>query len=109
MNLLPPLPSSYVPYIKASGSFECPTRDDTEPGYVVLWGFDEILQSNSEVEIEKYAPGFIAFGGDGGGELLAFDADGVVYMLPMIGMESDCAMRIAETFEELEGRLEISN
>lgn len=32
---------------------------------------------------------------------------GAVFMLPMIGMEPDCAIRIAEDFQELVSRLEI--
>jgi hypothetical protein len=107
--MLPSLPSAHIEYIKATGPSECFIRDDAEPGYVVLWALDEILKSNSEVEIEKYAPGFIAFGGNGGGELLVFDAIGAVFMLPMIGMEPDCAIRVAETFEELVSRFEVSS
>lgn len=108
VNLLPSLPSCHVAYIRTTGPFECFTSDDAEPGYVSLWALDEISKSNSEIEIEAYAPGFIAFGGDGGGELLVFDANGAVFMLPMIGMAPDCAIRIAESFEEFVGRFEVS-
>lgn len=107
--MLPSLPSGYSEYVKATGPSECFTHDDVEPGYVVLWALDEISKNNSEVEIETYAPGFIAFGGNGGGELLVFDTTGAVFMLPMIGMEPDCAIRVAETFEELVGRFEVSS
>lgn len=107
--MLPSLPSAHVEYIRSKGPFECFTSDDAEPGYVVLWALDDISRSNSEVEIEKYAPGFIAFGGNGGGELLVFDSTGAVFMLPMIGMEPDCAIRVAETFEELISRFEVSS
>jgi len=106
-NLLPSLPLGYVEYVKTTGPFECFTRDDAEPGYVVLWAFDDISKRNSEAEIEIYAPGFVAFGGDGGGEFLVFDSAGAVFMLPMIGMEPDCAMPVAETFEELAGRFDV--
>lgn len=105
--MLPSLPSAHVEYIKATGPFECCTRDDSEPGYVVLWAIDEISKNNSEVEIETYAPGFIAFCGNGGGELLVFDSTGAVFMLPMIGMEPNCAIRVAETFEDLVSQFEV--
>ena len=107
VNLLPSIPLDYIEYIKATGPYECLTRDDAEPSYVVLWPFEEIAKNNSDVEIETYAPGFVAFGGDGGGELLVFDTTGAVFMLPMIGMEPDCAIRIAENFKELVDRAAI--
>lgn len=105
--MLPHIPQDYVDYIKSTGPFECLTQERAKPGYVALWDFDEIAKINAEVEIEMYAPGFIAFGGDGGGELLAFDGTGAVFMLPMVGMEPSCAIRIAENFQELVNRLEI--
>ena len=73
----------------------------------MLWSFDEIAKNNSDIEIESYASGFIAFGGDGGGELLAFDGLGAIFMLPMIGMDSDCAIRVAENFQELLNRMDL--
>jgi hypothetical protein len=99
------MPDRYVEYIKDTGPIECCTHDDAEPGYVVLWAFDVIAKNNSDIEIETYAPGFIGFGGDGGGELLAFDGTGAVFILPLIGMEPDCAIRVAETFQELLSRM----
>ena len=107
--MLPPIPNDYVDYIKETGPFECDTYDDAKPGYVVLWAFGEIAKSNSDLEIETYAPGFVAFGGNGGGELLVFDKTGAVFMLPMIGMAPDCAIRIAENFQELTTRMDFSD
>lgn len=104
--MLPSIPNDYVDYIQDTGPFECCTYEDTEPGCVVLWSFGDIAKINSQIDIETCAPGFIAFGGDGGGELLAFDGAGAVFMLPMIGLEADCAMRIAENFQELLSRLD---
>ena len=107
VNLLPSIPNDYVEYIKATGAYECNTHEDAQPGYAVLWSFEEIAQGNSDIEIETYAPGFIAFGGDGGGELLVFDGTGAIFMLPMVGMQPDCAIRIAENFQELVSRFDI--
>lgn len=104
--MLPSLPSDYIEYIKDTGGFECPTYGESEPGYAVLWSFDEIGQCNADVEIEEFAPGFVAFGGDGGGELLVFDSTGAIFKLPMIGMKPDTAIRIAENFQELISRLD---
>ena len=105
--MLPSIPLDYADYIKAKGPFECLTHDEAEPGYVVLWSLEEIPKNNADVEIEVYAPGFVAFGGNGGGELLVFDRAGAVFMLPMIGMEPITAIRIADNFQELLSRFEI--
>jgi hypothetical protein len=104
--MLPSVPRQYSDYLAAHGVFEGLTADGTRPGYVALWPLDEIQRNNVDVEIEVYAPGFLAFGGDGGGELLAFDHAGAVFMLPMIGMAPDCATRIADSFSDLATRFE---
>jgi hypothetical protein len=59
---------------------------------------EEIPEHNRDIDVEALAPGFIAFAGNGGGEVLTFDTSGIVYMLPMIGMASDCAIRVADNF-----------
>ncbi|WP_288393280.1 hypothetical protein [uncultured Herbaspirillum sp.] len=86
-NMLPSIPSSYYDYIQENGLFEGFTVDEARPGYIILWAKDEIPGSNSDIEIETYAPGFVAFAGDGGGEVLVFDEQGAVYMLPLIGID----------------------
>jgi hypothetical protein len=77
--------------------FEGFTRNDN-PGYVELWSIEDIPHENTAIEIDVYAPGFLAFAGNGGGEVLAFDAGGVVYMIPSIGMEAQHAIKIADSF-----------
>lgn len=98
--MLPSIPSSYRNYIQEHGLFEGFTVDEAAPGYVILWAMDEIAGSNLDIEIETYAPGFLAFAGNGGGEVLAFDEQGRVYMLPLIGMDSEVAIRIADSFPD---------
>ena len=101
-----PLPSDYLAYMQHREPWEGFTREGSEPGYVVLWSLAQIEEFNADVEIRQFAPGFIGFGGNGGGDLLAFDSSGAVFMLPMIGLAPDEAIRIANTFNELVGRLE---
>lgn len=60
-----------------------------------------ISTTSAELEVEAYAPGFVAFAGNGGGEIYAFDKAGAVFMLPMIGMESEAAIKVADDFLEL--------
>lgn len=98
------IPSDYIKYTQERGCFEGFTIDEAEPGYVELWSLEAIPGNNRDIEIEKYAAGFVAFAGNGGGEVLAFDAAGVVYMLPLIGMDADCAIRVADDFRSLEKR-----
>ncbi|AOK56542.1 hypothetical protein WT15_20230 [Burkholderia stagnalis] len=105
--MLPPVPQAYLDYLGSHGVFEGLTLDEAPPGYVALWPVDKIADYNSDFEIETYAPGFVAFGGDGGGELLEFDVAGAVFMLPMIGVEPQYATHIAESFQELAMRFDV--
>lgn len=104
--MLPTIPAEYEAFLAAHGAFEGFTTGEGQPGYVALWRLDEIAGNNSEIEIQEYAPGFVAFAGDGGGEVLAFDASGAVFMLPLVGMEPSCAIKVAGSFRELEARFE---
>lgn len=98
------IPLEYIDYINANGLFEGETIDDAEPGYIELWAPDAIHSENESIEIKIFAPGFVAFAGNGGGEVLAFDAAGTVYMLPLIGMAPEYAQLIAENFKSLSER-----
>jgi len=102
--MLPEIPKEYFEYIKAHGAFEGFTTDDSEPGFIELWAPEAIAPNNRDIEIESLAPGFIAFAGNGGGEVLAFDASGAIHMLPLIGIELDCAIKVADDFASLVGR-----
>jgi hypothetical protein len=104
--MAPDIPAEYVHFIALHGAFEGFTVNNEVPGYVVLWPLEEIEQNNADIEIQTYAPGFIAFAGNGGGEVLAFNATGEIYMLPLIGMEVDCAIKVAGSFVELAARFE---
>ena len=100
------LPLEYKQYIQVNGQFEGFTSG--EPGYIQLWKIEDLPTINSEIFIEERAPGYLAFASDGGNEVLAFDELGVIYKLPMIGMESRYAIKIAGSFSELAGRFECS-
>ena len=96
-----PLPSIYRDFIDTNGLFEGFISLAGEEQYVILWGEDEVATSNTEMEVGVYAPGFVAFAGNGGGEIYAFDEAGAVFMLPMIGMEPGAAFKVADDFLEL--------
>lgn len=94
------LPAVYRAFIDTNGLFEGLFATAHEERYVILWGEDEVASANAEIEVDVYAPGYVAFGGNGGGEVYAFDATGSVFMLPMIGMEPAAAIHVAENFLE---------
>jgi len=94
------LPAMYRDFINTNGLFEGFTVAADAEHYVVLWSEDEVASANAEIEVPVYAPGFVAFAGNGGGEVFAFDDTGAVVMLPMIGMTPEVAIRVASDFSE---------
>jgi hypothetical protein len=100
------LPSDYVEYLENGGAIEAFVTPASAPGYMVLWPVEEIEEMNADYEFATYAPGFLGFGTNGGGEILAFDAKGAVYMLPAIGLEPKYATLLAATWKEFELMIE---
>jgi hypothetical protein len=97
------LPEDYFAYLEGVGVSE--TATDGDPGYFQLWHPDEIEEINQKIGVTERVPSFLAFGSDGGGELLAFDNQGAVFMLPMVGMEARYARKIADSWSEIEKRI----
>jgi hypothetical protein len=91
----------YRDFIDNNGLFEGFVSVAGEEQCIVLWGEDEEAASNAEMEVGVYAPGFVAFAANGGGEIYAVDEDDAVFMLPMIGMEPSAAIKLADDFLEL--------
>ena len=59
---------------------------------------------NREYEVEKYAPGILLFGSDGGGDGYGFDtrsADMPIVCVPFIGMAHRYAKPVAKDFPSL--------
>jgi hypothetical protein len=100
------VPDNLKHFIAERGLFEGFTRNDS-PGYVELWSIEDIPQQNKAIQIDVYAPGFLAFAGNGGGEVLAFDATGTVYMLPLIGMGPEQAIKVADSFAQFAETFEL--
>ena len=70
--------------------------------YIEIWPIDEVVQSNHDMDVVTYAPGLIAFGGDGGNELYGFDTRteaGTIVQVPMIGLDWADAWPIATSFD----------
>ena len=98
------IPEEYRRFVEVNGLFEGFTTGDAE--YVALWAPSEISRNNADINISEYAPGFLAFASDGGGEVFAFDVTGTVFMLPLIGMESRYAEKVANSFLEFAARFQ---
>jgi hypothetical protein len=99
------VPLDYLTYLRSdSPTFGEVTSDDFDR-YFDLWPESEIEQFNTEYEVPKLAPGFLAFATNGGGELYAFNAAGQIFELPCIGMEARYASLLAESWSEFEARI----
>jgi len=99
----PTLPDEYFSYLSLHNGGEGPLG--VEPGWFILWPAEEALVATAEYQMSKYLPGYMAFGGNGGGELFVFPiqpATGAmpVYMVPAIGMEPAVLIEVASTFGE---------
>src|SRR5437764_6384968 len=93
------LPPEYLDYPRSGGTATAfLTRDF--PSYMQLWPLDKINEYNLSYGVTECAPGFVCFGSNGGGELLAFDQGGAVYCLPAIGIEPKSAVRVADSWSE---------
>src|SRR5690349_2331702 len=68
-NLGVALPRDYLDFLRQHNGGEGFVGDN----YVVFWRAEELADFNREYEVEKYAPGIIMFGSDGGGEGYGFD------------------------------------
>ncbi|MEZ5472621.1 MAG: SMI1/KNR4 family protein [Marinicella sp.] len=95
------LPKDYTDYLAQTEVFFGET-DFEFGGYFELEPLENIEEFNKDIQTGIYAPGFIAFGSDGGGEILAFDKSGKIYLLPLIGMSLNDAILIASSWHEFE-------
>ncbi|MDH5434787.1 MAG: SMI1/KNR4 family protein [Gammaproteobacteria bacterium] len=71
-----------------------------DPLWYIIWEPENIDSYNADYEVPKYAPEFIAFGDNGGGEILATNESGAIYTIPAIGMESKYANKVAGSMDE---------
>ena len=94
------LPSDYLDFLRQHNGGEGFIGDN----YIVFWRAEKLADFNREVEVDKYAPGILLFGGDGGGEGYGFDtqAEGMpIVRIPLIGMERQYATPVARNFSDL--------
>jgi hypothetical protein len=92
------LPDDFIDYLR-SDEPKFGDRDEFPVGFE-LWEEADLETFNVEYEVPNYAAGFFGFGSDGGGEMLAFGPDGKIYALPFIGMASEAATFIADSWSD---------
>ncbi|MBV6499103.1 MAG: hypothetical protein CJBNEKGG_01553 [Prosthecobacter sp.] len=96
------LPEDYLAFLLQSNGGE--GELGIQPGWFRIWQAEEVIQAGLEHEVPKYAPGFFTFGGNGGGELLAFDTRSgtpwPVVALPCIGLDAKEAIPVAPNFKD---------
>ena len=77
--------------------------------YLQLWSCEEIIEYNKGNEVQKYMPGFLMFGSDGGGETFTLDCTKTppaVVLLPAIGFDYESVVPVAGNFLEFLVRLQ---
>lgn len=77
-----------------------------EPEWYVLWQPEELEEFNRDYQITEYAPGFLTFGGNGGGELLVVNEAEEVFYMPSIGIAPESAIKIANSLQEFKGYMQ---
>lgn len=101
------LPNDYLNFLSHSNGGE--GELGVQPGWFQLWEAENVIQFGVDYEVPKYAPGFFAFGSNGGGEILAFDirndAGRPIVALPCIGLEPDEAMLVAANFADFAAQM----
>lgn len=98
------LPEEYVRYCAGDGPKEGGLS--VQPLWFQLWPAGQVEQLNREYRVAEFAPGFLGFGSNGSGELLAFDATGRVFMIPLVGMSAEDARPVADSWSELLEKME---
>lgn len=98
-NLGIKFPNDYIDFVLFSDGAEGEIGND----YLEIWSVEELLQSNEDMQLNLFVPGLVAFGGDGGNELFAFDTRFeriTIVQIPMVGMTLKDAWACGSSFEE---------
>lgn len=98
------LPADYVQFLLRHDGGEGFIGEN----YIIFWKAEELIKFNHEYEVERYAPGILLFGSNGGGEGYGFDLlnGGMpVVRVPFIGMDRRHVKLIANSFTEMFNKL----
>ncbi|WP_244508374.1 SMI1/KNR4 family protein [Mesorhizobium sp. LCM 4577] len=98
------LPKDYTDFLREHNGGEGFVHDN----YVVFFKAEELADFNREYEVEKYAPGILLFGSNGGGEGYGFDTQDPnmsIVRVPFVGMNRKLALKTARNIADLFSRL----
>jgi hypothetical protein len=101
-SIFPGLPDTYLAQVREDDSAEGDLA--VEPGWIALWPAADVARHNAGYRVSELLPGFLGFGSNGSGELLAFDTRAHpwrVCMIPFVPMNESEAVEIAPDFETL--------
>jgi len=93
------LPVDYVEFLKFANGGE----GFVGKHYVILWHIEDLASMNESYEVQKYVPGLLIFGSDGGGEAYGFDTripQWPIVQMPFIGMKWDVAQPMGASFSQ---------
>jgi hypothetical protein len=92
------LPDEYVAFLRVTNGGEgCIGKNE----YAIFWKAEELAPLNRVYKVQKYAPGFLIFGGNGGGEAYGFDTRTEAWPIvrsPFAGISWTEARPIGESF-----------
>jgi hypothetical protein len=92
------LPVEYVGFLKVTNGGDGFVG---EKEYVIFWGVEELASLNRSYEVQDYAPGFLIFGSNGGGEAYGFDTRSEgwpIVRITFVGMDWSEARPMGESF-----------
>jgi hypothetical protein len=102
------LQAGYVEFLKSRNGGEGVIGES----YAALWEVSELASKNSSYESQKWAPGILLFGSDGGGEAFGFDtrdSNWPIVQIPFIGMYWEEARPLGSTFSQFVENLYVWN
>jgi SMI1 / KNR4 family (SUKH-1) len=89
-----PLPSEYLALLRSSDGGHAHLSG--YPSYVRIWPAVTAVEYNRDYEVERWVPGFIGFGDNGGPDMVGFDTRSGqpyrVFSIPFAPMEWEAAM-----------------
>jgi hypothetical protein len=99
------LPDEYKEFLRKTNGAE---GEIGENAYLMLWPVEDIRRLNDAYQVATYAPGYLLFGSDGGGEAFAFDLTSrnlQIVSIPFVGMSRDLAKPMGTGFWQFLDRL----
>lgn len=93
------LPDTYYQFLREGNGGEGFVGET----YLILWRLEELEELNEAYKVSEYAPGFLLFGSNGGGEAFAFDvreSPTKIGKIPFVGMDKARFTLISDDFEQ---------